>query len=126
MKTQFENLIKNFAPVILMLMTMFAFGFGCNTSKPMPDPLAAFHVSDLENLDSNKAIADDYKAYIQTLSPEERKFMAYKEYFEDGIGQHAVKITIGLNHTDWEHILIYDNDNKRIKTIKYVSGHSSS
>jgi hypothetical protein len=32
----------------------------------------------------------------------------------------------GLNHTHWEHVLVYNKDNKRIKTIKYVSGHSMS
>jgi hypothetical protein len=126
MKTQYKNPINNFAPIFLMLMAMFLLGFGCNTSKPTPDPLAGFHVSDLQNLDSNKTITDDYNAYIRTLSPEEQKFATVDYYLEDEAGQHAVKITIGLNHTDWEHILIYDKDNKRIKTIKYVSGHSSS
>jgi hypothetical protein len=108
---------------------MFLCGFGCSLSEPappVPDPLTNFHFSSLNNLDSNKAISDDYKDYIQKLSPEERKFMAYTEFFEDGTGQHAIKITIGLNHTNWRHVLIYDKDNKRIKTIKYVSGNSMS
>ena len=109
-----------------MLATMFLLGFGCNTSKPTPDPLAGFHFSSLNNLDSNKAISDDYKDYIQKLPPEEKgNAIPIVQYFEDGTGQHAVQITIGLG-TDWEHVLIYDKDNKRIKTIKYVSGHSYS
>ena len=108
--------------IFSFLLVMFLCGFGCSSSKPAPDPLAGFHVSSLGNLDSNKAITDDYKDYIQKLSPEERKFIGYTEYFEDGTGQHAVKITIGLNGTVWEHVLIYDKDNKRIKTIKYSNG----
>jgi hypothetical protein len=105
---------------------MFLCGFGCSSSKPTPDPLAGFHVSSLGNLDNNKEITDDYKAYIKTLSPEEQKFATLDDYFEDGTGQHAVLITVGLNFTNWRHVLIYDKDNKRIKTIKYISGHSSS
>jgi uncharacterized protein YfbU (UPF0304 family) len=93
---------------------------------PTPDPLAGFHRSSLGNLDSNKAISEDYQAYIHTLSPDEQKYVAYIEFFEDGTGQHAVKVTIGLNHTNWRHVLIYDKSNKRIRTVRYVSGNSMS
>ena len=107
---------------------MFLCGFGCSSSKPTPDPLVGFHVSDIVNLDSNKAITDDYKAYIQTLSPEEKQRLGpYPvSFFEDGTGQHAVDIRIGINGSNWHHVLIYDKDNKRIKTIKYVSGNYAS
>jgi hypothetical protein len=105
-----------------ILLAAVICGTGCATQKPVPDPLVGFHVSSLGNLDSNKAITDDYKAYIQTLSPEERKYLGTIFYFEDGTGQHAVRIEIGLSGTWWEHVLIYDKDDKRIKTIKYSSG----
>ncbi|HEY3762404.1 MAG TPA: hypothetical protein VGN23_11720 [Verrucomicrobiae bacterium] len=111
---------------ILIVIAITAMGFGCNSSKPMPDPLAGFHWSSLVNLDNNKVITDDYKSYIQTLSPEERKFATVDEFLEDGKGESAVSITVGLNDTNWRHVLIYDKNNKRIKTIKYVSGHSMS
>ena len=91
------------------------------------DPLVGWKLcqsQDPKYLD--KAIRDDYQDYIQKLSSKEREFATYDNDFEDGTGQHAVKITIGLNGTDWEHILIYDKNDKRIKTIKYVSGNSSS
>jgi hypothetical protein len=129
MKEPFKNLIKNFAPIFLALTTMFLFGFGCKPSEPappVPNPLAGFHFSSLNNLDSNKAITDDYKDYIQKLSPKERERASPIFYFEDGMGQHAVQIRIGINGTSWEHVLIYDKDNKRIKTLKYVSGHYAS
>jgi len=113
----------------LALCAMIFSGCSCSAPKstpPTPDPLAGFHVSSLVNLDNNKTITDDYKAYIKTLSPEEQEFATLDYYYENEAGQHAVLITIGLNHTDWEHVLIYDKDNKRIKTIKYISGHSAS
>jgi hypothetical protein len=123
MKTK---LIKYLALGILTLASVFGFGFGCSSSKPMPDPLAGFHTSSLGNLDSNKAITDDYTAYIQTLLPEEKKYTGPIQFFEDGTGQHAIQIQIALNGTWWFHDLIYDKDNKRVKTIKYSPGHYAS
>jgi len=110
-----------------LLLPVFVWAVGCAYHNPTPDPMAGFHFSSLNNLDSNKVITDDYKDYIQQqkLSPEKGKYVAYIEYFEDGTGQHAVKVTISLNHTVWEHFLIYDKDGKRIRTIKYSSGHVS-
>ena len=123
-----RNIMKNARFTFCILLAAFILG-GCATQKPTPDPLAGFHAGDLQALDDNKAITNDYKNYIQEqkLPPGSGdEYVAYVEYFEDGTGQHAVKITISLNHTDWRHVLIYDKDNKRIKTIKYVSGHSMS
>jgi hypothetical protein len=101
---------------------MFLCGFGCSSPKPMPDPLVGFHRADEADMDKNKAITDDYRTYIHTLSPDEQKYAGPILFYEDGTGQHAVEIKIGLNNTVWEHVLIYDKDNKRIKTIKYSSG----
>ena len=99
-------------------------GFGCTSSKPTPDPLAGWQLD--FNHEPDPAIAKDYQDYIQKLSFEEKGHaLPIVKYFKDGTGQHAVQITIGLG-TDWEHVLIYDKDDKRIKTIKYVSGHSYS
>ena len=111
---------------VCFLLAMFLSGFGCSSPKPTPDPLAGFQVSDLQNLVNNKVITDDYKAYIHTLSPKEQEFANVDYYYEDGAGQHAILITIGLNHTNWRHVLIYNKDNKRIKTIKYADGGSMS
>jgi hypothetical protein len=131
MRAPFKNPFNSFAPFFLVLMAIFVFGFGCNASntpKPTPDPLAGFHVAALFTPDSNKAITDDYKDYIQTLSPEEKKYLGPSpvSFFEDGTGQHAVEIIIGINGRWWRHVLIYDKDNKRIKTIKYATGYYAS
>ena len=77
----------------------------------------------------DKAIGDDYHAYIDKLSPKERNGLRPTFYFEDGNGQHAVAIEIGIDGiwegTYWKHVLIYDKENKRIKVIKYKDGHYS-
>jgi hypothetical protein len=111
--------------IVCFLLAMFLCGFGCSSSKPIPDPLAGWHAAS-EN--PEQSIANDYQDYIQKLSPEEKKYLGPSpvSYFEDGTGQHAAVITIGLNGTVWRHVLIYDGDNKRIKTIKYASGNYRS
>ena len=107
------------------MLTAVVMVAGCAAQKPTPDPLAGFHWSSLVNLANNKAITDDYEAYIQTLSPEEKKYLGPSpiRYFEDRSGQHAVEIREGLNGTVWEHVLIYDKNDKRIKTVRYAAGH---
>jgi hypothetical protein len=125
MKMRIKNSIGYFLFAVALCVMMIS---GCSLFYPKPthDPLAGFHWSSLVNLDNNKTIMDDYESYLQKLSPDERNAGGYTEYFEDGTGQFAIKITRGLNGTNWRHVLIYDKDNKRIKTIKYVSGHSQS
>jgi hypothetical protein len=112
----------NYLGFVLALCAMVIFGCRCSTSKPTPDPLAGFRVSDLQNLDSNKVILDDYKDYIRTLSPEEQRDAGPILFYEDGTGQHAVEIMIGINNRVWEHVLIYDKHDKRIRTVKYSKG----
>jgi len=122
--------IKRFSSYGIFVCTLvvgLAFGFGCYPSKPTPDPLQGFYVAGKFDPDSNsnKAIDEDSKNYIKTLSPKE-KDIAGREFFEDDNGRHAVKISYTLNDNNWEHILIYDKNNHRIKAVKYVSGHSES
>jgi len=107
------------------LIASLAFTFGCDPAQPTPDPLAGFHLAGGFDPDSNKAIRDDCNDYIRTL-PAEEQDRALIEYFEDDTGQHAARITIGLNDNNWRHILIYDKYNHRIKAVKYLSGHSQS
>jgi hypothetical protein len=126
MKIQFKNSIIKLIFPFAMLAAVLALGSGCNTSKPAPDPLGGFHWCSLVNLENNKTITDDYKSYIRTLSPDEQKYAGPILYFEDETGRHAVKIMIGVNGTSWEHVLIYDKDNKRINAIKYTTGRYAS
>ncbi len=72
----------------------------------------------------DKAIRDDYQDYINNLPQRERGGIV--SFYEDGTGQRAVEIEIGLKGTSWKHVLIYDNHNKRVKVVKYVSGYYMS
>jgi len=119
MKIQIKNSINYFGQTLVLLAASIWI-CGCATSTP--DPLIGFHFSSLNKLHSNKAITDDYQDYIQKLPTKEKKYAYLDLFFEDGTGQHAVKIEIPLNGTWWWHVLIYDKDNKRIKTIKYSPG----
>jgi hypothetical protein len=105
--------------ILLAVVVMIA---GCALQKPTPDPLAGFHRSDVGNLDDNKAITDDYEAYIQTLPAVEKKYSRVSGYYQDGTGQHAVQIEIPLNGRWYYYILFYDKDDKRIKVVRYVDG----
>jgi hypothetical protein len=96
---------------------------GCEMFASHTNPLAGWHSA---SKNPDKIIEKDYQDYIQTLSPEERKYAGPVLVFEDGTGQYAVDINIGINGTSWHHVLIYDKDNKRIKTIKYSSGNYGS
>ena len=128
MRTPFKNPLNSFAPIFLVLMAVLLLGFGCNTSKPIPDPLAGFHRADEADMDKNKAITDDYKDYIQKFSQDEKAYLGPILYYENGQGQHIVTFEVDKHGKDvWDHYLFYDKNNKRIKTtIKYTnSGYRS-
>jgi hypothetical protein len=103
-----------------ILLTALVSLVGCSGLVHHPDPLAGWQGDFKEQ--PNQQIVSDYQNYIRTLSPEERKSPNVSDWLKDGTGQHAIVITIGINGRWWKHILIYDKDNKRIKTIKYASG----
>jgi hypothetical protein len=104
-----------------ILLAAFVSAVGC-AQKPALDPLAGWQKAYKE--EPNQTVEKDYQDYIQKLSPEEKQNLGPypATFFKDGTGQHAVRIKIGINGNVWEHILIYDKDDKRIKTIKYISG----
>lgn len=104
----------------LALCVMILSGCSCSTTKPQPDPLAGFHAAS-GKLDPS--IVSDYQNYIENLSPEERTYMGPMFFYEDGTGQHAVRIETDIGGKDcWYHILFYDKENKRIKVVKYFYG----
>ncbi len=67
-------------------------------------------------------IRKDYADYIHHLSPEEQQFATIITLFQHPDGRFAVQISIGLNGTRREHLLIYNANNVRIKVIRYTSG----
>jgi hypothetical protein len=108
--------IARFTPQILLL-AMLVWVAGCVT----PDPLAGWK-PDFSPPPIDPAIEKDCHDYIQTLSPRKSGFVISVNFFEDGMGQHAVEIQMGVNGSVWRHVLIYDKENKRIKVIKYKTG----
>jgi hypothetical protein len=120
MRTLIKNPVSYFG--VLFLATIFLGIFGCASSKPTPDPLAGFYIDAFHTADSNKLIAHDYEEYIQSLSLRKKDFVGSVDFFDSRTGQHAVDIKIGINGTWWEHILVYDKENKRVKVIKYRNG----
>jgi hypothetical protein len=115
----------------ILLVVLVLFG-GCtfllhpinSTFARHSNPIAGWKRSWSQDPDKrDKVIRDDYQDYINKLPPKERKYVGLTFFYEDGTGQQAVEIEIGLNVTWWRHVLIYDKNNKRVKVVKYVWGY---
>jgi len=122
MKILNKKSIKRFCLIVPLLLGVLVFGCKCNSSKQPPNPLEGFYVSALHDIHSNKPIMDDYQNYINELFLKNGDFVGSVEFLENGTGQHAVNIKVGVNGTWWEHVLIYDQNNKRVKVIKLRDG----
>jgi hypothetical protein len=127
--------------IFCFLLAIFLCGFGCSTSKPTPDPLAGWTLrqfddfappSERHHYQLDKMITDDYQDFLKKNSLDTT---AITGFYEDGTGQRAVEFEafeIGPNvktseiNTSWHYVLIYDKENKRIKTIKYGCLHYQS
>ena len=108
----------------LLLMPLIVLT-GCVWSKPPPDPLAGWRrCATQDPAKFDQAIIKDYHAYIGTMPPEQKRPVDEQSafFFEDGSGQHAVRIEVGLGGVYRDHLLFYDKDNKRIKGMKYPNG----
>lgn len=116
--------LSSFAVIALTLCATVI--FGCRCTPKSSDPLAGFRIDALYTPNSNKAIEDDYKDYIQKLPPDEKKYARVNGYYIDNAGEHAVVVEVDLNGTAWYHALFYDKNNKRTKVTKYVGYHYMS
>ena len=102
--------------IICFLLAAFILG-GCATQKPTPDPLAGFHFYSRTKV--SQAITDDYQDYIKNLPSNEKGSIGDVSFFEDGTGQHAISIQVfEENNASWQHILIYNKEDKRIKAVR--------
>jgi hypothetical protein len=136
-------------PSLILLVAAFLLLVGCESTK---DPLLGWKSvaqigcksgemsATIETLPTYKAITDDVQVFVNKLPIEyfyqnlgyqdEKTTMRRYCYwiqritlFEDGTGQHAVKIEIPVNGDYLNYVLIYDKSNARIKTTKFSSGH---
>ncbi len=74
----------------------------------------------------NKAIHDDVDYYVHHLSQEKQRSVLLVTCYEHPDGRFAVQITLALNGTWKEHLLIYNAKHERIKVIVYTSGYYMS
>ena len=110
---------------------------GCKTTEA-PDFIelhrsegwrVAVHPQEFSSVRVSADIWADYKSYVASLSPEERReaFETRTRLLEDGTGRHAIEIGIPVSAGVsgvfwWDHVLVYDTNNKRIETLKYKRG----
>jgi hypothetical protein len=94
---------------------------GCERFANHTNPVAGWQV-DFKG-EPSKAVEKDYQDYLQKLPSSERPYAGVQSWLTDGTGQHAIVIAVALNGTDWGHVLIYDQNDKRIKVVKYIMGH---
>jgi hypothetical protein len=108
---------------------------GCTATKQTTDPLEGWKQlgsAYRTNCPFSQAIVDDYQKYIQNLPANENSSIAQSgiRYYESASGRCAVKISTAVRgslwNVRWDHVLIYDGNNKRIRTEKIKVGRSLS
>jgi len=71
----------------------------------------------------DKAIKDDYQNYLHNHPSNPIEIPLF---YEDGTGQHAVKVEVETYDRDEiVYIFIYDKSNTRTKLMKFYVGHTS-
>jgi len=134
-KVSANQLLSRVLPVILL--SLLVFGFGCIIIRPGENPLlgwkmvgstiwAAWDSPEEQNPGHFPiSIIDDYKDFLKHIPRTLKKTpppIFQVCYFDDENQQHAIEITIPENGIWWKYVLIYNKDNKRIRTVKYASG----
>lgn len=111
---------------LCLLLAILIWTAGCATQKP--DPLTGWTfrefdeylpIRDQHHYSLDNAVTEDYQDFITRNKL--NLLGAITGFYEDGTGQHAVKIVAfpPNQNSVWHYALIYDKDNKRIKIIKY-------
>ena len=69
----------------------------------------------------DKAIKDDFQGYLQKHEP---GYFSVEgaSFYEDGTGQHAVKMDVGRNGSYTIYIFMYDKHNARIRIMRFADG----
>lgn len=122
---QLKMLLRRFVFPVTLLSLMYAAGcVGLARNSNLLEGWKMCHSQDPRDLD--KAIRDDYQDYIKGMPARQRKYIGIINLFEDGKGQRAVKIEVDWDGTWLEHVLFYNSQNQRVKTIRYKYGHYAS
>jgi hypothetical protein len=123
------SFMSKLRPKTCVLVAIIFLAAGCITRSLDPNPLVGWNErpsQDPEKVDS--AIRNDYQDYIQKLPAGERDHVLGSNinFLQDGTGRHAVRLSIPLSGRWWQHILIYDQRNRRVQTVKRFFGHYQS
>jgi hypothetical protein len=121
----------NFTGCLVLAVLLFA--LGC-ASKRKQDTLAAsqgWKPPITRDLNLDKKVIVDYKAYIQRMPPNQRSQLtdgSIHFFTNANNGQHAVCFDIGRpssffgsSEGIYTHVLVYDQSNKRIQVVNYRS-----
>lgn len=126
--------------ILVLVLAALTFTTGCESTT---DPLVGWKFvapvaftpgemsAKIDTIPNYKAISDDVQDFVNKLPISYSKYgnrrycywISTVTLFQDGTGQHAVKIEIPLDGTHQNYVLIYDKSNTRIKTRRFASGH---
>jgi hypothetical protein len=136
MRTRFKNSINYFGLNFLILFATLVWASGCTTPNPVkswkshnanfdPPNTTNYFSGQIYHIDT--AILDDYPKFIEQLKKENPDLHVSEiDFYEDGTGQHAVKLTIEKELREYvEYYVMYDKSNVRTKVIKGKNWHQS-
>ena len=105
--------------MIIVLSSIVIFGCRCIAPKTEPDPLAGWSFYD--SVKMSAVIKSDYKNYIDNLPPEQKGYIGTVFFYQDGKGGHAVNIEVFEKNQNaaWQHVIIYDEKDRRVKVVRY-------
>ena len=111
----------------LLLLILFSVS-GCATGRNTLEGWKAVQKTN-RGCPFHESVCDDYKRYINKLSSQQKTLLndSSVSFYEDGGGRHAVLIRDVwkrgwvFNYT-YNHVLIYNKSNKRIRVIRYRTG----
>jgi len=108
----------------IICVSAMLIGCGCETFENHTNPIEGWQI-DFKSQPS-QAVQKDSQDYISHLPAREKNGVGPEQWLTDGKGQHALLIAVAVNGTDCGHVLIYDQNDKRVKAVKYIMGHYRS
>ena len=125
MKALLKHSFIRYGVVVPVMLTALVFVEGCATFASHTNPVAGWK-RDFGLLGDDKVINKDTQDFIQTLPIKQRDSVLFEGCYEDGTGRHAVQIEVLaeglLSGIYWEYVLIYDQNDKRTKVVKFFGG----
>lgn len=107
---------------ILVLACMAWVLVGCTDKSKILSSENGWKTCPAEQL--SKTISDDYRGFVNALPSDERALVDRANTFcySNTNGKHAVRFEIPL-HGNWtQHVVIYNKNDKRLKTFRYNRG----